>query len=159
MSCVSACDCGGGLACYMGQCIRAPFGNVYCCDDASNCPSGSICQDRSGNPSQCGGGGGGGGGGTRCTTACDCPTGQGCRQGQCSQGMRPIYCCDRPSSCPQGATCQSSSGSFSQCSSNPPPPNPPDGGTGGYCGFIPCQTNSTCTQVGCVACGMNGRCR
>jgi hypothetical protein len=78
--------------------------------------------------------------------------------------MRPIYCCDRPSSCPQGATCQSSTGGFGQCGGgggggNPPPPGGFDGGTSGYCSFIPCQSNATCTQAGCLACGTNGRCR
>ncbi len=93
-----------------------------------------------------------------CTTACDCTPGLSCVQGQCIAGFAPVYCCGAPT-CPGNSICQSSTGSFSQCSA-------PDGGGGfdanfdaaGRCGQIKCNNANACMNAGCSACGVNKRC-
>jgi len=52
--------------------------------------------------------------GSGCKTACDCPTGLGCFEGQCIAGIAPVYCCDSDR-CPAGEMCQGRDGEFGRC--------------------------------------------
>ena len=49
-----------------------------------------------------------------CATACDCPTGLGCFEGQCLAGFAPVYCCDSDV-CPAGEQCQHRDGGMDRC--------------------------------------------
>ncbi len=49
-----------------------------------------------------------------CRTACDCPPGLGCFQGQCLSGFLPVYCCSSQT-CPPGAQCQNLDGTMAIC--------------------------------------------
>jgi len=55
-SCTTACDCPTGQACMQNKCVQSNLGNLYCCDDPGQCPSGGFCQSSSGQYGQCGGG-------------------------------------------------------------------------------------------------------
>lgn len=109
-----------------------------------------------------------GGAGAKCTTACDCQPGLACRQGTCGKAsFGPVYCCDS-NDCPSGNVCQSKTGGFAQCggTSGGGPGGggggggfpqadmlfPFDGGTGGFCKFVKCSSDSTCKQFGCGTC-------
>jgi len=137
--CETACDCPTGLFCYAGQC-HVGIVPVYCCD-SDTCPAGEQCEQRDGTPTVCAertptpthvptqpptptlpatptlappvptatp---------TRtpaCETACDCPTGQLCGQGQCHVGIVPVYCCDS-GPCPAGEQCEGRDGTRTVC--------------------------------------------
>jgi hypothetical protein len=102
-ACKITCDCESGLACFRGKCRKLQI-PVYCCE-ATDCPSGQICQSQLGGPpQQCGnmsggggpggdGGGGsdggGGGGGSYCQYI-RCQSDDLCSQagcGACSNGV------------------------------------------------------------------------
>ena len=52
--------------------------------------------------------------GRECRTACDCPTGLGCFDGQCIAGFAPVYCCEADI-CPAGQQCQHRNGAMDRC--------------------------------------------
>ncbi len=52
--------------------------------------------------------------GRECRTACDCPTGLGCFDGQCIAGFAPVYCCEADI-CPAGQQCQHLDGAMDRC--------------------------------------------
>jgi hypothetical protein len=93
------------------------------CCDEGQCPMGQFCQDQQGGFGQCGQSGGGNGGG---------PGGGGGNGGGGGFGGGP-----------GGGGGGGGGGGFPI----------PDGGAGNYCGFIPCTSDSTCTQLGCARCG------
>ncbi len=54
-----------------------------------------------------------------CRTACDCPGGLACFQGQCLPGIVPVFCCDEPGSCPAGEMCEYRQGGSNVCPDRP----------------------------------------
>ncbi len=164
------------------------------------------------------GGGTTGNVGDTCATACDCQPGNACTNGQCGSGASSTYCCDS-TTCPSGATCQATNGSFSTCATASTGVNGSNGGTSGstgtigglgggfpglgdgglggligglsgssggiigglggsgdggiiggltgggttgtsgYCSYIPCSSDGTCTQLGCTMCAASGMCQ
>src|SRR6185436_11104144 len=112
--------------------------------------------------------------GAACKTACDCQSGLGCIQQKCNKPMLgAVYCCES-TDCPAMAICQSNTGNFRRCGTSGggggpggggggpggggggggPTPTP-DGGTPGFCTFIPCMSSQGCQQAGCNSCGSN----
>jgi hypothetical protein len=49
-----------------------------------------------------------------CSTACECPTGQHCVDGNCMSLPDPLYCCTA-GPCPMGALCQFPAGNITMC--------------------------------------------
>lgn len=96
--CQSPCDCLAGLDCIEGHCeqVSPP---VYCCRQQP-CPQGEMCRDEQNHARSCG----------VCSTACDCPIGQGCEDGLCVLAQEAVFCCDR-SPCPTDAPCEGPQGS------------------------------------------------
>jgi hypothetical protein len=117
-----------------------------------------------------------GGVGATCTTACDCQSPLACVQGKCMKlQFGQIFCCE--AECPMGQFCQSKDGGFGQCGSAGGGGGGFGGGGGGgfgggggggfgggipdfgvpgnLCHFVPCASNSDCSQVGCGKCGVD----
>ena len=172
-ACKTTCDCMAGFACFMNQCQMGIMGiNLYCCDAGATCPNGQYCQGSDGMFGQCPGAGGttgtigGGTGGTTgttgsCQTACDCPTGEACFQGNCFAAPQgKLFCCDDPTNCPSGQYCQSSmGGGLMMCGGGMGGGTTGMGGTTGtMCQATKCMQNSDCTAIGCARC-RNGTCR
>ncbi|MAD61369.1 MAG: hypothetical protein CMH49_07655 [Myxococcales bacterium] len=109
-SCQNACDCWGGEACVDGQCLRTDEA-AYCCERRL-CPAGSICENNDSSMGMCPS--------MMCSTACDCPTGQACIDGDCQlssdQGL--TYCCE-DAACPTGRACELPNGGSSECIGEP----------------------------------------
>jgi hypothetical protein len=90
--------------------------------------------------------------GASCTTACDCAPGLACYNMKCVAGIQAVYCCDQTSaSCPQGALCQRSTGSYGTCGGGGAAV---DLGGQDYCRSIPCTAGGVarCMQLGCTMC-------
>jgi hypothetical protein len=108
--------------------------------------------------------------GAPCKTACDCQTGLGCLNNACyASNLGKLYCCSS-SICPSGSFCQTNTGNYGMCGGmggGPFPGGPDlagaprDAGMGaGYCQYIPCMSDSRCTQLGCGSCNpMTSRCQ
>jgi hypothetical protein len=146
--CTVACECMAGLACFQNQCVKSPMGELWCCEDPSNCPSGGFCQSKDGSFGSCGMSGGTTGG-NGCKTACDCPSGQACFQGGCvSSPLGELFCCDDPSSCPDGQFCQGSDGSFMMCGGGMGGTSGTTGG-GSMCESVMCMSDTDCESISC----------
>ncbi|MDB4965986.1 MAG: hypothetical protein JWN44_1675 [Myxococcales bacterium] len=129
--CMTACDCQAGLACRQGTCGMSQVGPVYCCDEGQ-CPAGQFCQDQQGGFGQCGQSGGTGGG-----------SGQGGGPGGGGGGQ---------GGGPGGGGGGQGGGPGGGGGGGGGIPIP-DGGAGNFCGFVPCTSDATCTQLGCARCG------
>ena len=55
-----------------------------------------------------------------CLSACDCPQGQGCAEGECVLGDQPVLCCTNDG-CPEGDLCGFDNGASGLCGSTPSP--------------------------------------
>ena len=75
-----------------------------------------------------------------CRTACDCPSGQACKNNACSPSTPQVFCCGTAQCSPTDATCQAADGRFSQCGVASDAGVQPDAGSSGGC------ANTTCIQ-------------
>ncbi len=81
-----------------------------------------------------------------CESACDCPNGQHCQQGECREFPQAIYCCDAGAACPQGAPCEAADGAQGLCGGDG------RGGVGDDCdGSCDCEPGLTCDNRGACA--------
>lgn len=98
--CTSLCDCPTGQDCVGGKCAQSS-NPAYCCDNPQQCPSGSVCKDKTGKSGTCP---------TQprpCKSVCDCVQGESCTNGSCQPSpATPTYCCDN-TGCPAGKGCVS----------------------------------------------------
>ena len=93
-----------------------------------------------------------------CQTACDCQPGIGCVNGHCAGGSSSTYCCEA-TTCPSGASCQSSSGSFATCQggvngSNGGSNGASNGASGGIIGGL--GGGGDCGLIGGLIGGLSG---
>lgn len=156
VECTSDSDCGDGQSCRNGACQEECAQTCSSSGGSTNCPSDTpYCL-------------------TGCCVECvgnaDCGGDQVCVDGTC--GVAPEDCTDNPGDCPEGYTCNATSGECEQQESNQEcteqNPNCPPGetcntmtntceapsGGGGSCGQ--CQQNCTCP--GNLTCNLNLAC-
>jgi hypothetical protein len=126
--CDTACDCQPGLACSRkSHTCGASMLGMIYCCESATCPDGAFCQSGTDGQFMSCGGGGPNGGGG----GGGGPGGGGPGGGGGGGGG------------PGGGGGGGGGGG--------------SGGSPGFCSFVPCQSDSTCTQVGCGSCDLNAK--